>query len=227
MKFTSSLGLTLSGSQGGVTAARNRGGQYLRRRAVPVNPNTIQQQAVRTALTSLVASWQTLTDGERAAWATYAENTPGVDSLGQTLVLTGQQSYIRCNTPRIAAGLAVIDAAPIVFNRGNPATLTEFDTAGGVGAEVRTTFEPLASAGTVLTYVGRPLSAARNFYKGPYRLIGTTAVLAGGTTAATTAETNDPYGELYVTGQRRPTRVTISYDDGRLSVPYEAVVTVP
>lgn len=224
MKFTSSLGFNLSGSQNGVTAARNRGGQYLRRRAVPTNPNTTQQQAVRSALTSLVASWQSLTAAERAAWATYAENTPRTDSLGQSIVLTGQQQYVSSNTARIAAALARVDAAPTEFNRGNPATSVA-DIA--VGATTAISVEGGASfAGNALVYLGRPISVARNFYKGPYRLVGAEAYVATDTTVVIPPLGADPYGQPLTAGERRPVRVVMSYDDGRESIAYESVVTV-
>ena len=41
-----------SGSLSGVTYSHNRGGAYTRNRSIPVNPNTVQQQAVRNAFSS-------------------------------------------------------------------------------------------------------------------------------------------------------------------------------
>jgi len=221
MKFTSSLGLTMSGSSGGCTASRNRGGQYFRRRSIPTNPNTTEQQTVRSAMTTLVAAWGALTAPQRAAWDTYATNTPGVDSLGQALVLTGQQSYIRCNTARIAAGESVVDTAPIVFNRGEPVTsLTDLDVAGSTTAGIA---GGASDDGQLLVYVGRPVSVGRNFYKGPYRFMTSAAVSSGGTSGSFGIAANDPYGEAFAVGQRRPVRGLIAYSDGRVSIAFEEI----
>lgn len=224
MKFTSSLGLTMSGSSGGVTASRNRGGQYFRRRAIPTNPNTPEQQTVRSSMTTLVASWQGLSVENREGWATYAENTPRTDPLGQVLVLTGQQQYIANNTQRIAAGLAVQDLAPTDFNRGNPATGATFDS---TTPEIEVLIAGGASfAGNVLLYVSRPLSPAKNFFKGPYRLAETAAVLAAASQVIIVPGAVDPYGASYQAGQSRSLRVVLAYDDGRVSEAFESIVTL-
>src|SRR5437773_11561609 len=62
------LGPTQSGSENGTTASRNRFGQYFRRRAVPVQPRTAAQLAVRARMSNNAAAWRALTDAQRAAW---------------------------------------------------------------------------------------------------------------------------------------------------------------
>jgi hypothetical protein len=177
-------------------------------------------------MTGLVATWQSLTAAQREAWANYAEQTPRTDSLGQPLVLTGQQQYVANNTPRLAAGLAVINTAPTVFTRGNPATsigtwsltgLPELDVSVASGA---------SDDGDILLYVSRPLSPAVNFFKGPYRYASAVPIASGGTSSGFTGLVTDPYGAPYVAGEQRCVRLTIAYDDGRVSEAFEQITAV-
>ena len=110
---------TMSGSLGGITAARNKGGQYLRARVVPVDPGSPAQTTLRTIFASLNVAWQTvLTQVQRDAWITYAANVTVVNRIGETVNLTGQNMYVRSNTPRVQAGFARVDAGPTSFNLG-------------------------------------------------------------------------------------------------------------
>jgi hypothetical protein len=98
MKFLPGIAVgAASGSMGGVVASHNRGGQYFRRRATPVNPATAFQGAVRSALAGLSSGWRGLTEAKRTAWNEAAESTTTIDTLGSSVQLTGQQLYIRAN----------------------------------------------------------------------------------------------------------------------------------
>lgn len=92
------LGNPQSGSQAQTTASRNSFGQYFRTRAIPVNPRTELQTKVRETFGGLASAWTVLTDTQRAAWEVCARKFPKVDSLGQTVVLSGFQQFIRSNT---------------------------------------------------------------------------------------------------------------------------------
>lgn len=111
MKFKSQVLTQASGSIGGVTYSHNRGGMYQRARAIPTNPNSLQQQGVRNSFSTLSQQWGgQLTQTQRDAWTAYAVTTPVTDRLGDPLTLTGQQMFIRCNSLRALAGLtAVLD----------------------------------------------------------------------------------------------------------------------
>ena len=49
-----------SGSLGGIVAARNANGAYLRRKVKNVNPNTLPQQARRNQFGALSRQWKLL-----------------------------------------------------------------------------------------------------------------------------------------------------------------------
>lgn len=113
MKFKSQLVTQVSGSVGGATGARNRGGMYLRARGIPANGNTPGQQSTKIAFQQATKSWrELLTAAQRAAWKAYAEDTPVLDSLGDSRVLSGSQAYNKANNLRISRGDGAIQDAP-------------------------------------------------------------------------------------------------------------------
>ena len=96
MKIIPALTGPMSGKLGGMVASRNRGGQYFRRKAVPVNPDSNRQTAVRSNFATLISLYNNdLTPAQRQSWIQWAANTPRIDSLGQTHVLTGQKRLCR------------------------------------------------------------------------------------------------------------------------------------
>lgn len=189
MKLTPTLGGAYSGSFGGLTASRNRGGQYLRRRAMPTNPNTTAQQNVRNSFGQAMTRWSSiLTESQRAGWRTYAENVAWTDSLGQSIKLTGAQMYARTNTLIIQATdyssspIAVVDDAPTDFTLGPTlvglTAVGEYDAANPLYTPPSPSFNlQLSWSGSLLdtyylfVFLGVPHSASRTYYKGPYQLI--------------------------------------------------------
>lgn len=169
------LGNTQSGSMGGTTASRNRNGQYLRRRATPVNPRSAPQLAVRARLSSNAATWRTLTDNQRAGWKDLGQQMTRNDSLGQAHTLTGFQAYCSVNQNRLTAGDAVLADAPDVVTPALPATVTV--TLTNAAFSVAYTATPLAAGVRLFIYCSGQLSAGRNFNKN-VKLITVTAAAA-------------------------------------------------
>lgn len=177
MKFKSEVLTQASGSIGGTTYAHNRGGLYRRARSIPVNPNTAAQQAARNNVTALVAAWAgVLTQLQRDQWENYAANNPVTDKLGDPLVLTGQQMYVRCNSVRLRGGATRVDDGPVVS--GLVEVTTPTIEAGDGDLHISVTFDNSDAwaneddAGLVVQQ-SRQFSPARNFFKGPYRYAST------------------------------------------------------
>lgn len=176
-------------------------------------------------LGQLAANWRdTLTQAQRDAWESYAANTPTTDAFGDELLLTGQQMYIRCNTPRLRAGAARIDDGPTT------AGLAEY-FAGGSGAVASTNTlsvvydntEPWANAdeGILIVQTSMIKAPTINFLKAPMRFAG--SVAGDATTAPTSplAITGNAFGEAY-TGRAGDVvfiRTLVSDGEGRLSQP--------
>jgi len=203
MKFISQIVTAASGSIRGCTYSRNRYGAYIRGRVIPVNPGSTQQNVIRAALATLVARWTSiLTQAQRNAWDSWALNTPQVDALGQPIILTGQNAFIKMNTPRIQSGFAIINAAPIIFASAvlTPPAVTVANVATQDYSVSFTNTDLWATAvgGALLIYNSRPQNASVLFFKGPYRLAG---AINGAAVAPTTPQTN-PSIFPFALGQR-------------------------
>lgn len=211
----------ISGSIGGLVFAPNKGGVSIRARKTPVNPNTPQQQAVRTAMASLAVQWNnTLTPAERDAWETYAANVPIPNKIGSSILLSGISMYCRCNVPRIQAGLPQVDVAPTIYNIGDFSAPTfAYDS---TNSEVDVTFVDTddwvdEDDAAMLVYSSRQQAPSINFFKGPYRLAGSIAgdsVTPPTTPAAVTA----PFP--CAATNRCFVKVSVTRADGRLSAPF-------
>lgn len=206
-----------SGKQGGIVWSHNRGGPYVRNRAVPTNPNTARQVAVRNAVRSIAISWDTvLTQAQRDAWNVYASNVSWTNRLGESTSLTGLNHFIRTNTISVTLGKARIDAAPVIFDIA-AAELALAVSASEATQQVTCAYDDTATwaneAGAFqFFYLGLPQNGGRQFFKGPYRYInladGATPAVSPGIFAA-------PFP--FAANQRLWVRSRILRADGRLS----------
>lgn len=169
------LDVPQSGSVAGVTASRNRFGQYHRTRATPVNPNSVAQGVVRARMASNSADWRALTANQRAGWASLGSQMIRADSLGQSYTLSGFQAFCSVNGNKLSAGDAVVADAPAIVTPTGlvTATITLTDAAFSVAY----TTTPLA-AGVRLFIFASPQRSAGRAYEGDYRLIAVTAAAA-------------------------------------------------
>lgn len=174
MKFKPTIAAAASGKLGGIVFSHNRGGMYTRVLAVPTNPGTPQQEAVRSYMQQLSNAWNTvLTDEEREDWATYGQNVSWTDRIGETIKLTGNAMYIRSNLPRLQAGLARVDAAPVTYNLGDFSPVALAATAGDP-ATLSLTFDTgddwvSEDGAALLLRTSRQQAFTVNYFKGPYR----------------------------------------------------------
>jgi hypothetical protein len=159
-----------SGSIGGMTAARNRGGSYLRSRVAPVNPNTAAQIGARSRMAALASRWRdTLTATQRGDWDAYAATISETDPLGQPVALTGLNVYVAGNALRGQAGRDPVDAAPTVPGRAalsfDLGTMILDDTAGGGDLTIESAGSNtwLVEGGSLLVYGSGSVSPARNY----------------------------------------------------------------
>jgi hypothetical protein len=162
------LGAPQSGSQANLTASRNRNGQYIRSRAIPVNPRSAKQGAVRARLAASAAIWRTLTADGRAGWADLAAGFHRKDSLGQDYTPTGFQMFCSVNNNLIACSLAGITAAPALVT---PPSLTSATvTLTAASFSIAYTVTPLAASTYLMAFASPQRSAGRAF-EGDFRLI--------------------------------------------------------
>lgn len=227
MKFKSQVYTQASGSIGGITYSHNAGGMYTRARAIPTNPNTPRQVSARAAMNSVVQAWNSvLTAAQRTGWANYAQNTPVTNALGDQILLSGQQQYIRTNAYRVRAFLPRVDTAPVIFNTGEPVT----SIISGIFVDPTLTLTGGMSTaasddGDTLVQLGFSLNAGQTFYKGPYQFGAATALAAAAVLVTPTVDTTDVTVPIVI-GNRITFRIRNAYDDGRLSQPFEGQVVI-
>lgn len=165
--------IQFSGSRGNITFGHNRGGQYQRTRAVPVNPNSTRQQAVRTILGTLAAAWYSLTSVQRAAWNSYAALNPVTDRLGQSITLSGMNWFMKCNSRLSDAGITTINLPPVA---AAPAGLTSFTATFTAANAVSVVFTPVLPADACIQlWQTLPGSAASSPNFNQARLVGYSA----------------------------------------------------
>ena len=164
------LDVPSSGSINYKTASRNRNGQYLRARAIPVQPRSTAQLAVRGYMVNASQAWRALTKAQQAAWTTYGANHPRSDALGQSSAPTGAQAHAGINTNLQLAGLAMVTVPPADpdFSAFVPGALTSTALSLTVTGFVRPT------SGQIQFWATRPCGNGRNYFGKPTYIMTTT-----------------------------------------------------
>jgi len=215
----------LSGSIGGSVYSRNRGGAYIRNRAIPVDPNTTAQQSRRAILASQSQGWADRTDAERAAWRNWAVQNPITNALGNSILLSGHQAYVKLNSRLDLVAEPTLLVPPII---NAPLALDAVVQDGDIGlgdVDLVFTATPLAAGVKLWISAAVVNSAGINYVRNLFKFVGTSA-------AAQASPFDDQtlieavFGALIV-GQRLFTRVsTFDVATGLLSVPLESSVTI-
>lgn len=169
------LGDPRSGSYQGLTASRNRYGQYMRTRAAPVQPRTVAQLNQRARMTTNAAAWRGLTDAQRAGWLSLGLSISRTDALGQSYTLNGFGAFCSVNNNKLDAGDAAVSDAPAIVTPADLATATITLTA--VALSIAYTATPLPANTRLFIWVSPQVSAGR-FFNGDYRLLSVTAAAA-------------------------------------------------
>lgn len=212
--FKSALLTQASGSIGGMTLSHNNAGLYIRARTIPVNPNSAAQILVRAAFSGLVNRWtDTLFQVQRNGWETYAANVPLTGPLGDPIFVSGQNMYVRSNTPRVMILASTIDGAPSIFNTG---ALSLVGVTSALASTQTVTFSITigdlwnVAGGHLIVQQSRPQNPSINFFNGPYRFMNSFEGTQGANPAG-------PAVFPFVAGQALFFRVRASFPDGRLT----------
>lgn len=159
------------GKIGGLVFSRNKGGPYFRRHAVPTNPNSTRQQTTRNWLAEFSEKFAaSLEPAERTAWNDYATMHDWLNSLGQSIKLTGLAWYVMVNSRLRDASGTLIDL-PGDLSMPDPFTTVELAMTGASAGTL--TFTPvLAGTDFVQLWGLGPLGVAQNPNFRQMRLIG-------------------------------------------------------
>ncbi len=162
----------MSGSEAGTVHSHNKGGSYTRARTVPTNPQTARQMQTRDILSNFSKQWvNDLDQGQRDAWSVFATEHPVIDTLGQSIFLSGFQTYLKLNNRIATAGGTLINEPPLDL------IVTQLTTADptfdvGIGnVEMTFTPSPLEAAERLQIFCTPGISPGITYVKNKLRLI--------------------------------------------------------
>lgn len=223
MLFTSDLIAQGSGSVNGLTFSHNRYGSYIRNRSTPVNPQSSRQQAARNAFSQSAVHWSsTLTEAQRVAWNDYAAAVPVLNSIGQTVFLTGSAMFLRSASMAILAGESIVADGPTVL------TLPEVD--GTMSATISEATQLISvsfddtmawldeDGATMYVSQMKPVGAGRYYLVGHQRYADG---IDGDSVTPPTSPTTIACPFVCTEGQKVIVSCRIGRADGRLSNPFQ------
>lgn len=159
-----------SGKINGFVASRNRAGAYFRTKVTPVNPQTSDQNTVRSRLATRAQAWRGLTADQRAAWNGAVANFAKTDVFGDLKNPSGFNLYVRLNNNLAAVGSSAITTPPVPAAVSTLELMSLSVAAGSPEFEI--TFSGAVPANTAVKVFATPgLSPGVNFVKSEYRLI--------------------------------------------------------
>ena len=220
--------IEMRGAIAGNVFSRNAGGNYIRAKTTPINPNSARQQLVRNAINALVARWNNILTGvQRTAWNLYASNVTVLNRLGESTNLSGFNHYIRSNHWLMTQALTIVDDAPTLF------TLGETDGTFAITVSEATqlasvVFDPLLDwvdqdNGYFIVFGGIPKNPGVNFFAGPWRFGGSEQ---GDSSTPPTSPFTFTWPYAVTETQKVWAYARILEEDGRLSTPFRAEIIV-
>ena len=231
MLYRSTLVSDARGSAGGITASRNRSGNYLRKRIKPTNALTSFRSRARNDLAGAASAWPTLTSAQRSAWNSFADTNLVPNKLGDLVKISGIDWFVRANSLQSLAGNALLTDPPTGTGTTllTNATFTSLTVSTGDVVFTIDSTNDWANEddGRLFVFATQPLSPGRNAPAGSFQYIG--AVSGDSGTPPTSPQT------LAMTATRTPVAGQVQFfrliaidGSGRQSVQQIArVVAVP
>lgn len=155
---------------GGHVFSKNRGGSYARTKVVPSNPQTVAQQAVRSALGAISSAWSGLTAPQRASFVAAVDEWKSTDVFGDLKSPSGKNLFTRLNLNLVNTGQAQVSTAPDKVD----VPYSEFTEALIDVSDATVTFDALAVPAGFVAQVSAtpPLSQGTRYVRNRFRVIG-------------------------------------------------------
>jgi len=166
---------SVSGSIGGTTFSRNRGGQYMRRRAIPSIVSSTYAMQIKAILAAQSQNFRDLTTAQRAAWYAYAQQNPVLNALGNAFTKSGHQAYVAINTRLSLISATLLTVPPIA---AAPDALLTYSQTMDIGAgtfAATFTATPLGATSRLFTRAAVVNSPAVNYVTNLLRFVGVSA----------------------------------------------------
>lgn len=159
------------GKLNGSVLSKNKGGNYMRNKTTPVNPNTAAQAAVRNNLTYIAQAWRGLTQQQRDGWSGVTEQYQRTNIFGDKTKLSGSQLFSRLNLNLLTVGEPDITDAPLPTNIASIDSISA--TAAASPASFSLTFSPAIDTDTKMILRASPgMSPGISNAKNKMRIIG-------------------------------------------------------
>lgn len=176
-KIASVVASEIRGKVGTEVFSRNTFGAYSYTWAPRVDPNTALQQVTRISMIIANQYWMGIPETWRTAWQTYADNVPRANRVGKICRLTGRQVFLSTVLIRASAGQMFPTASPTIYTRAKlrPPTYVPY-----LGAYIKVFYHlddrwRTEDLGVLVVYSSPAQTDQVNYYKGPFRRIGTAA----------------------------------------------------
>ena len=164
-----------SGKLGGHIYAKNRGGNYVRTKVTPTNPQTIYQMQVRGLFGNLSSQWRSLTEMQRTSWENYAGNNEVTDAFGDKRRLAGNAMFVSINTNLSLANMPVL-LTPVNVEERIIAVVGGLTATSGTPDVLRVEFDDYidgaAGDGKIVVYATEPFRASQKYAKNKFRYLG-------------------------------------------------------
>lgn len=172
----------VKGKVGNAVYQQGRNGYIMRNFAVPKNPQTAAQKAIRGQFTTIAKRWSLLTVQQIVAWNTAADlikKSSKTKSFGEKTAISGKAYFQEINGNLLQAGQAITDNPPLagdvnpkqpsgcVIDVSDDSVILSYAANPTIASYILISFTPTLSRGT-------------RFYKGRYKKV---AVVTLSTTA--------------------------------------------
>jgi len=168
----------ISGSIGATVFSHNKGGPYIRIRAIPTKSTTEYALTQKAEFAQIAAAWQAEDANTQTAWREWAKTNPISNALGQSRTVAGHVAYIKINATLLACNLLPVVLPPIL---PAPEPLTTLVVSADVGPgtfDIAWTATPLAATDKIMIWAALVDSPGISYVENLYKLIAKSALAA-------------------------------------------------
>lgn len=158
-----------SGKLGGHVFSKNRGGNYLRTKTTPTNPQTPAQTAVRSIFAALSSAWSGLDQAERQSWEDRSAEYARTNIFGDLKNPNGKALFQRLNQNLMLAGEAALDVCPQSASVVSAVVISVNLKTGAPGSDIILGNDLTGSK--VIIWASGPVSPGTTFVKNKLRVL--------------------------------------------------------
>ena len=164
---------------GGHVMSKNRAGAYMRTKVTPVNPRSVDQQAVRSRLSSISSTWADSSALLVLAWNAAVSGWSKTDIFGDIKHPSGFNLYQKLNNNSLRVGGAGVENPPAKVFVSDLGVLT-VGTVTASAIPLTFTLQTLGANEKLEILATPPVSIGKSFVKSEYRILGHSLTLTTG-----------------------------------------------